>query len=84
MVGKADIAPLIGRFDTLANFIYTTKLFTRYVVDRLQYRRGTRLMMGNALIGRFTTACKNAKCRFCSMRRLSSSPPTSVVSKARD
>jgi FAD binding domain len=61
MVGKADIAPLIGRFDTLANFIYTTKLFTRYVVDRLQYRRGTRLMMGNALIGRFYYSLQKRK-----------------------
>lgn len=52
MVGKADIAPLIGRFRSLANFIYSAKLFARYVVDRLRYPRGTRIMMGNALIGR--------------------------------
>ncbi len=52
MVGKADIAPLIGRFQSFANFIYSAKLFARYLADRLKYLRGTRIMMGNALIGR--------------------------------
>jgi succinate dehydrogenase/fumarate reductase flavoprotein subunit len=52
MVGKADISRLIGRFDSIANFIYSAKLLARYLSDRLKYRRGTRLMMGNALIGR--------------------------------
>ncbi len=52
MVGKPDIAPLIGRFKSLANFIYAAKLFARYLADRLRYPRGTRIMMGNALVGR--------------------------------
>ena len=52
MVGKADIARLIGRFHSIGNFIYSAKLFARYLVDRLKYPRGTRLMMGNALVGR--------------------------------
>ena len=52
MVGKADIIRLIGRFKSIGNFIYSAKLFARYLVDRLKYPRGTRLMMGNALIGR--------------------------------
>jgi succinate dehydrogenase/fumarate reductase flavoprotein subunit len=52
MVGKPDLAPLIGRFNSVANFIYSAKLFARYLVDRLSYPRGTRTMMGNALIGR--------------------------------
>jgi len=52
MVGKTDIAPLIGRFQSLGNFIYAAKLFARYLTDRLKYARGTRIMMGNALIGR--------------------------------
>lgn len=50
MVGKADIAPLVGRFNSWANLRYTTLLFARYLVDRLRYSRGTRLMLGNALI----------------------------------
>jgi succinate dehydrogenase/fumarate reductase flavoprotein subunit len=52
MVGKADLSPLINRFKSIANFVYSAKLFLRYLSDRLRYSRGTRLMMGNALIAR--------------------------------
>jgi len=52
MVGKEDIAPLIGRFRSLSNFVYSARLFARYLADRLRYPRGTRITMGNALIGR--------------------------------
>jgi succinate dehydrogenase/fumarate reductase flavoprotein subunit len=52
MVGKTDIPRLIGRFQSLANFIYAARLFARYLIDRIRYPRGTRLLMGNALIGR--------------------------------
>src|SRR5580692_8918056 len=52
MIGKADIPPLLGRFKSLANFSYAAKLMTRYLIDRLRYPRGTRLMMGNALVAR--------------------------------
>jgi FAD binding domain len=61
MVGKADIAPLIGRFDSFANFIYSAKLLGRYLTDRLRYQRGTRLMMGNALIGRLYYSLQKRK-----------------------
>lgn len=52
MVGKADIAPLINRYRSFGNFAYAARLFARYILDRMKYRRGTRIMMGNALIGR--------------------------------
>lgn len=52
MVGKVDIAPLVGRFKSASNFIYASKLFMRYLLDRLRYPRGTRLVMGNALMAR--------------------------------
>jgi succinate dehydrogenase/fumarate reductase flavoprotein subunit len=52
MVGKADLAPLIGRFRSLGNFLYAARLFARYLIDRMRYPRGTRLMMGNALVAR--------------------------------
>jgi succinate dehydrogenase/fumarate reductase flavoprotein subunit len=52
MVGKADLPHLIGRFQSIANFVYSARLFGRYLIDRLSYPRGTRTMMGNALIGR--------------------------------
>src|SRR4029079_7211126 len=49
MVGKADIPRLIGRFHSISNFIYSAKLFARYLVDRLTYRRGTPLLLGTRL-----------------------------------
>src|SRR5450755_4120543 len=52
MVGKVDIGRLLGRYKSLGNFIYSARLFARYLADRLRYRRGTRIMMGNALVGR--------------------------------
>jgi len=52
MVGKLDIPPLVGRFRSVTNFAYAAKLVLRYLADRLRYPRGTRIMMGNALVGR--------------------------------
>ena len=52
MIGKADIAALIGRFKSLSNFSHAAKLFVRYLLDRIRYPRGTRLVMGNALTAR--------------------------------
>lgn len=52
MVGKEDIPRLIGRFRSLSNFVHSLKLFARYFADRLRFPRGTRVTMGNALVGR--------------------------------
>jgi succinate dehydrogenase/fumarate reductase flavoprotein subunit len=52
MVGKIDIPRLVGRFLSPGNFVYSAGLLLRYLSDRLRYSRGTRLMMGNALVGR--------------------------------
>jgi len=52
MVGKEDIAPLIGRFRSARNFLHSAKIFLRYLIDRLRYPRGTRITMGNALVAR--------------------------------
>lgn len=52
MVGKDDIAKLIGRFRSLGNFVHGAKLALRYYSDRLRYSRGTRVVMGNALVSR--------------------------------
>jgi len=61
MVGKPDMAPLIGRFRSLGNFVYAAKLFARYVADRINYRRGTRITMGNALVGRLFYSLRKRK-----------------------
>src|SRR5262245_42089499 len=52
MVGKADIPCLLKPFGSVANFIAAAKLLLRHATDRLRYARGTRLVMGNALVGR--------------------------------
>jgi succinate dehydrogenase/fumarate reductase flavoprotein subunit len=52
MVGKDDIAPLLHPFASFNAFKHACKLLARYASDRLRYRRGTRLVMGNALVAR--------------------------------
>ena len=52
MVGKDDIPRLVGRFRSVRNFAHSAKLLARYLADRLRYSRGTRLVMGNALVAR--------------------------------
>lgn len=58
MAGKEDIPRLIGRFRSVGNFVYSGKLFLRYLSDRLRYSRGTRLLMGNALVARLFYSLK--------------------------
>src|SRR5262249_33976673 len=52
MVGKDDIAPLVRPFASTAAFCHAGGLVMRHAADRLRYRRGTRLVMGNALVAR--------------------------------
>ncbi|HKX09196.1 MAG TPA: FAD-binding protein, partial [Stellaceae bacterium] len=52
MVGKDDIPRLLGRFRSLGNFVHSAKLLARYLADRHRFSRGTRLVMGNALVAR--------------------------------
>lgn len=58
MAGKEDIPRLIGRFKSVGNFVYSGKLFVRYLSDRLRYSRGTRVLMGNALVSRLFYSLK--------------------------
>lgn len=52
MVGKDDIPVLLEPFASLASFVAAAKLLLRHASDRLRYKRGTRLVMGNALVAR--------------------------------
>lgn len=61
MVGKDDIPRLIGRFRSLGNFTYSARLFFRYLADRLSHSRGTRVVMGNALVARLYSSLRKAK-----------------------
>jgi succinate dehydrogenase/fumarate reductase flavoprotein subunit len=52
MIGRDDIEPLARPFASLAAFRAAMSLIWRHATDRLRYRRGTRLLMGNALVAR--------------------------------
>jgi glycine/D-amino acid oxidase-like deaminating enzyme len=52
MVGKNDIPPLLAPFRAWGNFRHVAGLFARHARDRLTFKRGTRLIMGNALVAR--------------------------------
>ena len=51
MVSKADIPMLLRATREPKAFVHAAKLLARYAMDRLRGRRGTRLVMGNALVG---------------------------------
>lgn len=52
MVDRTDINHLLARTKKLDSFVYTAKILLRHVSDRIRYPRGTRLVMGNALVAR--------------------------------
>lgn len=61
MVGKLDIGHLVGRFKSWASFRHTVGLVLRHASDRLKYARGTRLVMGNALVARLYASLRDNK-----------------------
>ena len=52
MVSRDDIPPLIKPFASGSAFVAAARLVLRYLRDRIRYPRGTRLVMGNALVAR--------------------------------
>ncbi|TFZ02845.1 FAD-dependent oxidoreductase [Ramlibacter henchirensis] len=61
MVGKADIQALIRRYRSWRDFLHSAKLVARYASDRLRHPRGTRLVMGNALVARLFQSLRASK-----------------------
>ncbi|MBN9409652.1 MAG: FAD-dependent oxidoreductase [Burkholderiales bacterium] len=51
-VAKDDVAPLLAPWSSWRAFGHAASLLLRHARDRLVYPRGTRLVMGNALIAR--------------------------------
>jgi len=60
MVGKLDIGHLVGRFRSWTSFRHAAGLVLRHASDRLRYPRGTRLVMGNALVARLFASLQDA------------------------
>jgi 3-oxosteroid 1-dehydrogenase len=58
MVGKDDIPILLKPFASLRAFAAAAKLLLRHAADRLRFPRGTRLVMGNALVARLYYSLK--------------------------
>ncbi len=52
MVDRTDIGHLLNVSHSMASVRHVTRILTHYGRDRVAGRRGTRLVMGNALIGR--------------------------------
>jgi succinate dehydrogenase/fumarate reductase flavoprotein subunit len=52
MVNQEDVLHLLNMTRSLRSFRHAVKILARHAVDRLRHPRGTRLMMGNALVAR--------------------------------
>lgn len=52
MVGRAELGALLNPLASFSNLQTTLRLVLRHARDRLTHRRGTRLLMGNALVAR--------------------------------
>jgi FAD binding domain len=52
MVDRTDINHLLGMTKSFASLRHAVKIILRHAADRLSHPRGTRLVMGNALVGR--------------------------------
>lgn len=51
-IDRDDVGHLLKMTKSFASFWHATKLVGRHIADRMRYPRGTRLVMGNALIAR--------------------------------
>lgn len=58
MVDRTDIGHLLGLTRSWVSFRHAFGLLARHASDRLRHRRGTRLVMGNALVGRLLLSLK--------------------------
>lgn len=52
MIDRTDIGHLLALTKRWGSFVHSLKILARYGLDRLAGRRSSRLVMGNALIGR--------------------------------
>ena len=52
IIGRDDIEPLARPLSSVAALRAAASLLWRHATDRLRHRRGTRLLMGNALVAR--------------------------------
>lgn len=58
MVGRREIPDLLRPYASWSAFSHVTSILLRHMRDRLSHPRGTRLMLGNALIARFLVSLR--------------------------
>jgi succinate dehydrogenase/fumarate reductase flavoprotein subunit len=61
MANKADVQALVRRYRSWSAMWHSLRLVGRHARDRLRYSRGTRLVLGNALVGRLLFSLRAAK-----------------------
>ena len=61
MAARNEVDALLHPLASLENFSIATQRLVRYAWDRLRYPRGTRLVMGNALVGQLLLSLREAK-----------------------
>ncbi len=60
MASRDEIGALRRPLASLANVTLACRLVGRYLLDRLSYPRGTRLLLGNAMVGRLLYSLRQA------------------------
>lgn len=71
MVSRDDIVQLLHPFASWRNFSGAARLVARHARDRLRHSRGTRLVLGNALVARMLTSLRARRVRIESEAALS-------------
>jgi succinate dehydrogenase/fumarate reductase flavoprotein subunit len=60
MVDGTDVQHFMNLTHSFSSFMHATRRFARFVIDRIRYGRGARLVMGNALIARLMKSSLDA------------------------
>jgi hypothetical protein len=82
MVDRTDINHLLAMTKSWTSFKHATKIVLRHALDRLSYPRGTRLVMGNALVARLLySLTKQAKVTLALNTSVEALSSTSVTIK---
>lgn len=61
MVARNELAAMLAPFSSFANLRSAISIVGRYVLDWLCYKRGTRLLMGNALVARLLFSLRKVR-----------------------
>jgi hypothetical protein len=61
MIGRDDIPHFLKPFGSVRSFVHVVRIVTRHAIDRLTRKRGTRLIMGNALVARLLLSLRMKK-----------------------